>query len=374
MRILHLTHGPFQGLPRHFMEMERRAGHHADLVFFQGPASSEGFPEIPQILLDYYAVRKFRAWQVRHRLREANRRLIDPRPEDLRVRPEPISQLRPNPIQAAWRAWKDLGVRRNIPGIIERFGLDGYDVVHFDGARDLTHGAHLAAELKRRGARIVSVFYGTELRVDGVTPALDRLTDLNLTLEFDHMYLHPDIHFIPAPFEMPPVAGKRAAGPRLRIVHAPSQRYNKGTDLILPVIDRLKARHDFEFVLVEGVSQAECRRIKSGCDLCIDQVGNRGGTGYGVSSLEMLYQGIPCVSDFTPLLASFMPDHPFYLADPATLENVLEGILENPEELRARGEASRRWLEKTHGYAAVMDRMLKAYAAAGIAPAAAIRP
>src|SRR5690606_17930355 len=130
--------------------------------------------------------------------------------------------------------------------------LDGYDVVHFDGARDLTHGAHLAAELKRRGARIVSIFYGTELRVDGVTPALDGLSDLNLTLEFDHMYLHPNIHFIPAPFEMPPVPGKRIGGPKPRIVHAPSQRYNKGTDLILPVIEKIKARHDCAFVLVES--------------------------------------------------------------------------------------------------------------------------
>src|SRR5690606_36972875 len=146
------------------------------------------------------------------------RRLIDPKPEDLRVRPEPISQLPPNPLQRAWRAWKDVRVRRNIPGIIEKFALDGYDVVHFDGARDLTHGAHLAAELKRRGARIVSIFYGTDLRVDGVTPALDGLSDLNLTLEFEHMYLHSNINFIPAPFEMPPVPGKRIEGPKPRIV------------------------------------------------------------------------------------------------------------------------------------------------------------
>lgn len=366
MKILHLTHGPFQGLPRHFLELERRFGHQADLVFFQGPADSDGFPEIPQILMDYYPIRKFRAWQVRHRVKEANRRLIAPEESDLKVRQEPISQMRPNPLQAAWRNLKDARVRRSIPGIIRDFALDGYDVVHFDGARDLTYGAHLAAELKRRGARIVSVFYGTELRVDGVTPALDKLTDLNLTLEFDHLYLHPKIHFIPAPFEMPAIPAKASLHSPLRIVHAPSHRYNKGTDLILPVIQRLKARYDFEFVLVEGVPQAECRRLKAGCDLCIDQVGNRGGTGYGVSSLEMLVQGIPCVSDFTPLLAGFMPGHPFYLADPSTLETVLAGILDNPGQLLERGAASRAWLEKTHGYRAVYDRLMELYAVAGI--------
>jgi hypothetical protein len=152
----------------------------------------------------------------------------------------------------------------------------------------------------------------------------------------------------------------------LRVVHAPSHRYNKGTDLILPIIERLKGRFDFEFVLVEGKTQAECRAIKAGCDLCIDQVGNRGGTGYGVSSLEMLALGIPCVSDFTAPLDKFMAGHPFYLADPATLENVLTGILAAPDQLIARGTASRSWLEKTHGYAAVYARLMELYRKAGI--------
>lgn len=377
MKILHLTHGPFQGLPRHFMELERQNGHQADLVFFQGPASSEGFPEIPQILLDYYPFRKYRAWQWRHRLKEANRRLITPKEEDLQIRRNPIEQLKPNLIQGLWHKLKDAKIKKAIPKIIEDYKLDGYDIVHFDGARDLTHGAHLAIELKKRGAKIVSIFYGTELRVEGVTPALDKISDLNLTLEFDHLYLHPNINFIPAPFEFKDstkskfensdsVNYKKQLHSPLRIVHAPSHRYNKGTDLILPVIKKLKEKWNFEFVLVEGVSQSQCREIKSGCDICIDQIGNRGGTGYGVSSLEMMAQGIPCISDFTQLLVDFMPMHPFYLADPLNLEKVLIGILENPQQLVARGEWSKRWLEETHGYTAVYNRLMKLYDKTGI--------
>lgn len=366
MRILHLAHGPFQGLPDQFVALERRFGHQADMVYLEGPATPPGAPEIPQVMMDILPVRKFRAWQVRHRVKEANRRLIAPRPEDLQVRGEPIVQLRPNSLQGLWRAAKDAWMRSRIPGIIRRFKLDGYDVVHFDGARDLTHGAHLAAELKRRGARIVSVFYGTELRVEGVTPALDAISDLSITMEFDHRFLHPGIFFMPAPFEMPGAPRRRPANPRPRIVHAPSHRYNKGTDLILPVMERLKSRFDFEFVLVEGKSQEECRAIKWGCDLCIDQVGNRGGTGYGVSSLEMLAAGIPCVTDFTRPLAEFLADHPFYLADPGSLESVMALILSDPAGLRERGEAGRRWVEKTHGHEAIHARMMEGYAKAGI--------
>lgn len=366
MKILHLAHGPFQGLPRHFCELERRFGHQADLVFFQGPASSDGFPEIPQTLLDYYPIRRLRAWQVRQRVKEANRRLIAPVDADLKVRTEPIRLMQPNLAQALWRKIKEIPVKRNISEIIRKYKLDGYDIVHFDGARDLTFGAHLASELKKRGAKIVSVFYGTELRVEGVTPELDKLSDLNLTLEFDHLYLHPNIHFIPAPFEVPRGNISTKTHSPLKIVHAPSHRYNKGTDLIIPVIENLKLRYQFEFVLVEGVSQAECRRQKSECDLCIDQVGNRGGTGYGVSSLEMLSLGIPCVSDFTQLLSDFMPEHPFYLANPRNLEKVLEDILENPSQLIERGRLSKSWLEKTHGYDAVYNRQMDLYRQAGL--------
>ena len=64
-------------------------------------------------------------------------------------------------------------------------------------------------------------------------------------------------------------------------------------------MERLEKEFDFEFVLIEGKTQNEVRAIKLHCDLCIDQIGNRGGSGFGVSSLECFAMGIPCISDFT---------------------------------------------------------------------------
>lgn len=367
MKILHVAHGLFQKVPLQFLNMERRYGHDSDIVYYQSPHDTSGYPTIPWLLMDYWPIRKYRAWKLRDRVVESHRRIVEPREEDLRARREPLSLKPPGILERAWYPIKDSFIRRRIPAIIEEFGLRGYDVVHFDGARDLTWTADLARALKAGGSRIVSVFYGTELRVDGVVPALDALSDLNISVETDHVYLHPDMNFVFPPFELKVDAPReRRPGAPLRIVHAPSDRYNKGTDIILPVIEKLKARHDFEFVLVEGVTQDECRRIKNTCDLCIDHVGNRGGTGYGISSLEMFAAGIPCVADFAEYLAKSMPDHPFYLATPETLESVLAGILANPEALPLRGEESRRWLEKTHGYASVYPRMQELYARIGL--------
>ena len=353
-------------VPLHFREMERRAGHHSDIVFFQGPSDTSKWPTIPQTLFDYAPVRAYRAWRVRERVKESNRRLVRPRPEDRQVSARPLSQIRRGPLESLWYPIKDALLRRRIPSLIREFKLDGYDAVHFDGARDLNWSADLAKALKARGARIVSVFYGTELRVDGVTPALDALTDLNISVESDHAYLHPDIHCIPPPFELKAERDPRPANGPVRMVHAPSDRYNKGTDIILPVIERLKQRFDFEFVLVEGLPLEECRRVKYSCDLCIDQVGNRGGTGYGISSLEMFAAGIPCLSDFTDFLSASLPGHPFYLAAPDTLETVLADILSHPGELRRRGERCRRWLAETHGYDAVRARLRPIYARLGL--------
>lgn len=367
MKILHLAHGPFQGVPLHFVAMERRYGHQSDLVYYQGPKDTSPYPTIPLLLLDYWPIRKYRAWKLWDRTLESKRRLVQPREEDLSAPRAPLSLKPPGPLERLWYPVKDHFIRRRIPDIVREFKLGGYDVVHFDGARDLTWTADLAKALKAGGAKIVSVFFGTELRVDGVVPALDALSDLNISVETDHAFLHPNIHCLPAPFELEvPPREPRPRGP-LRIVHAPSDRYLKGTDIILAVVERLKARHDFEFVLVEGVPQAECRRIKNTCDLCIDHVGNRGGTGYGISSLEMFAAGIPCVADFADYLVEAMPDHPFHLATPETLEAVLEGILRNPEALPARGEESRRWLERTHGYASIYPRMRELYAGIGLA-------
>lgn len=352
-------------LPLHYVEMERRAGHVSDLVFFQGPADTRAWPTIPQQLIDFAPIRAYRAWRLKGRVLESKRRLVAPAPEDLRMRSEPLSVIPRGPLERIWYPLKDALIRRRIPAIIREFKLAGYDAVHFDGARDLNWSADLAKALKAGGAKIVSVFYGTELRVDGVVPALDALSDLNLTVEPDHVLLHPRMEYVPTPFELAVERAPRAPGP-IRVVHAPSHRYNKGTDLILPVIERLKRRFDFEFVLVEGLPQDECRRIKYTCDLCIDQIGNRGGTGYGVSSLETFAAGIPCVSDFTEALAARLPGHPFYLAGQDNLESVLAGILSDPSGLFERGRQAKAWLESYHGYAGVRSRLAALYARMGL--------
>ncbi len=370
MKILHIAHGPMQGVPRNFIELECKQGHTSDMVYIQCHAEALDYPIIKVPLLDYYPVRRYRDWKLKQRVIESGRRVAQPNPEDLQIPLKPLMQLPPGPLERVWFPIKDFFIRRRIPQIIRDYKLAGYDVVQFDGAKDLTWNADLAKALKQDGAKIISAFYGTELRVQGVNSALDKLSDLNISVESDHQFLHPNIHLLNMPFELATHLLRHnksnAEKKPLRIVHAPSDRYNKGTDLILPIIEELKKQFDFEFVLIEGLSQNECRKIKFTCDLCIDHVGNRGGTGYGISSLEMFAMGIPCVADFADYLVKDMPDHPFYLATPQTLKQVLAQILSRPEGLQAKGEEAKMWLQKTHSHAAVAKRMKTLYQSIGL--------
>jgi hypothetical protein len=210
MKILHLAYSPMQGVPRNFMELERKNGHTSDLVYIESHVNWNDFPLIKVPLNDYYPVRKYRSWKLKQREQEANRRIVRPLPQDLQTPRKPLEQLPPGRLEKIWYPIKDFFIRKKIPQIIRDYKLEGYDVVHFDGAKDLTWDADLARELKKRGAKIVCAFYGTELRVQGVNPALDALSDLNISVESDHQFLHPNIHLLNMPFEMPDTVHKQS--------------------------------------------------------------------------------------------------------------------------------------------------------------------
>lgn len=75
------------------------------------------------------------------------------------------------------------------------------------------------------------------------------------------------------------------------VVHAPSKRANKGTDIILkglaPIMDKI------DFILVENLPQSEARQIYQKADIIIDQIAI--GT-YGVFSIEAMALGKPVLS------------------------------------------------------------------------------
>lgn len=132
--------------------------------------------------------------------------------------------------------------------------------------------------------------------------------------------------------------------PRLLFVHAPTHRLGKGTRFIEAAVERLRARgFEFDFQLIEGLSNDEARRLYARADVIIDQV--LAGW-FGVVAVELMAMGKAVVCYLRPeslaeMPAEFLKELPIINADPETLESKLEWCITHSNEVRSLGRASR---------------------------------
>jgi hypothetical protein len=221
--------------------------------------------------------------------------------------------------------------------------------------------------LKLKGKKIVACYFGSDLRTRGIFREMDELSDLNFTVEFDHLLLHPDIHFTYFPFECCNNSAKKNFNKKLKIVHSPTNRLYKGTDKIISVIGRIKKDFDFEFILLENLSHNEVLKIKRDCDLAIDQVGGiAGGSGYGRNSIENLAMGLPTITEFSDEYLKFIGENPFLNSNIGNLGDVITDIIKNPGILIDISKKGIEWLERTHSYKAVNEKLISIYQEKGI--------
>jgi hypothetical protein len=269
--------------------------------------------------------------------------------------------IRRSALEAWLFALRDRLWAKKINAAIDRYHLLDFDIYHLEGGGGFFRDSRIIKRLRAMGKKLVCYYLGTDLRDTGVIPEIDKLCGLRITTEFDHLALHPDLRFSFLPFEVDNFEVRRGENRRLRICHAPRNRFFKGTEAIVQVCRRIEQRHNVELVLIEGKSNREAIEIKKTCDLAIDQIGNRGGTGYGMNSLETLSLGIPTVTEFTPEFAGFLPDHPFVLVTEDTLQSKLELLISDPDLRRRKALEGRRFVEKYHRAETVVSSIYAMY-------------
>ncbi|MCT7995237.1 hypothetical protein [Laspinema olomoucense] len=149
------------------------------------------------------------------------------------------------------------------------------------------------------------------------------------------------------------------------IIHAPSHRQVKGTRFIVDVISRLKSDGvSLEFLLVEGVSHAEARKLYEKSDILIDQL--LAGW-YGGLAVELMALGKPVIcylreGDLKFLPAQMSKDLPIINATSITLYEVLKQLLTvRKHELPEIGRKSRAYVERWHDPLKIAERMKKEY-------------
>ncbi len=360
LKILHIAVENFAGVPLSFVKMHRAMGDQSTLVTFYHTA--QNFPE--ELSLNFKIHRNFIAKTWRQFKVIQNAVLIQKKEKTYPFYFEPKNFL-----ESLYFDLRESFRRKRIYEFIEKHKLYDYDIIHYDGGMDFFRDSHIAKQWKIDGKKIVCCYFGSDLRARGLMKELDRISDLNLTTEFDHLQMHPDIHYIFYPYEPDDIPQRIPnESEKVRIVHSPTNRKFKGTDLILKVIKEIKKERNIEFLLLEKMPREKVLSIKATCDICIDQVGGKfGGTGYGKSGLESLAMGIPTITNMTEDYQSFLKENPFVVANnkKELKEKIIE-LIDNKNLREEIGRKSIQWLKKYHSYESVNKRLLELYKSHGI--------
>ncbi|MEU6246336.1 glycosyltransferase [Glycomyces sp. NPDC047010] len=130
------------------------------------------------------------------------------------------------------------------------------------------------------------------------------------------------------------------------VLHAPSKRWTKGSDEILPVLERLDAAGKIEFRLVEGLPPKEMRDLVRGADLVVDQIALGC---YSTVAVEAMAAGRPALAYLHEATAERMGEEPPVVhATVPTLEEVVVSLCEDRDRARAIGAESLRFARRMH--------------------------
>ena len=250
---------------------------------------------------------------------------------------------------------------------ITKWGLNDYDVYHFEQGIDPFRDGRWIRTLSGKGKGIVSFYHGTDLRNRGVINAAYEVSALNMTSEIDLLHRMPGMKYLYLPID----TDKLKPAPHLqngtiRICHAARNRRLKGSDTIERVVLGLKSKYPIEWVMIENLPHARALEIKAGCDICIDQITDLGGWGYGASSVEALALGLPTLTLINPKVEAFLGDHPFVSVTTETLECELVSLIEDEALRHDLSQRGRDWVIQRHGLNAVMEQLYGYYSEAGL--------
>jgi O-antigen/teichoic acid export membrane protein/glycosyltransferase involved in cell wall biosynthesis len=157
-----------------------------------------------------------------------------------------------------------------------------------------------------------------------------------------------EFQLVPAPEHERPV-----------VVHAPSSRVRKGTELVVEACREL----DVELEIVEGLHHTEARKRYERADIVVDQL-NAGW--YGLFAIEAMALGKPVVTALHEDAIARTEEAlgievPIVNTSKETLVETLRPIVESPEERRRIGEASRQYVEQVHDAERSADRLVEIY-------------
>lgn len=148
---------------------------------------------------------------------------------------------------------------------------------------------------------------------------------------------------------------------KLVIMHAPTNRANKGTEFIIAAIDKLEELgYNIHFDLCENITHDTLKKKYIECDIFIDQVLG----GYGTAAIEAMAIGRPTISYLRDVHfnnITFPGGVPIIVAHSKNIFDILKNIIDNKNDLKIIGLKSREFVEKNHDVKVLTDRLINYY-------------
>jgi len=348
MKILHIAPFNIANVPMTFALAERKLGHESRLITFS--KNPRGFPEdicLNLPLVDFKGLIHLK-------------KLIGgkSRTEVTNIKPEVTSlppTWQPNRLEKILIKIRELLWQPIIKKAFQQYQLDQFDVIQLDGGLGFFRDGSDIIRWKHQDKKIICCYAGSDLRVRGVIPQIDAISDLNVSVEYDHLKLHPHIHHIFFPFDVEKFKPLPYSDDQiLRIGHAPTNRAAKGSNVIIPIVEELEKNYPVKLILIENLPYQEALKRKAECHIFIDQIGD---LGYGINSLESLAMGIPTCSCLAPGFDEQYPDHPFIVIDSENLKSRLISLIQDKELRIKKGCEGREWVKKYHDSIKVVERI-----------------
>ena len=348
LRILHIAPYSFAGVPMTMVKAERSLGYDSRLVtLFKDPQDREEDICLDLPLMDSWPVRTAKRLFTPHARRTV--RSVARVPEKI-----PVEWI-PTQMEGLLFRWRERVWTSRIERAVSTYKLDGFDIVQLDGGLEFFRDGRTVKRWKSQGKRVICCYTGSDLRTRGVIPVIDDLSDVNVTVEFDHLRFHPNIHYVGFPLEVDHLGEKQDGGEETLVIgHAPTYRQAKGSDVIIPIVQELEKTYPVKLVLIEGLPYPEALVRKRNCDIFIDQIGN---LGYGMNGIEALAMGIPTCSCLAPGFEDDFPDHPFFVIDAGNLKEVLLELIENERLRNSKCQDGKKWVRRIHDPISVVRKI-----------------
>jgi len=149
--------------------------------------------------------------------------------------------------------------------------------------------------------------------------------------------------------------GKRT----INIVHAPTKRGIKGTDIIVREVERLrKEGFPIELVLVENVPHADAMEIYKGADIVVDDVLQGP---YGIFAMECMALGKPVLARIDEKLMSHYQGLPILNTPPDKLHDNILMLVRDPSMRDELGRKGRRYIEENHDGMKIAQQLIQIY-------------